>query len=52
MTEIPRKERKCNYIKCSIKTKKKKKTGKGWKVKIKLKEKSVMSYRWKGGVGR
>ena len=40
--EIPRKERKCNYIKCSIKTKKKKKTGKGWKVKIRIKRKRAL----------
>lgn len=40
--EIPRKERKCNYIKCSIKTKKKKKTGKGWKAKIRIKRKRVL----------
>ena len=29
MTEIPRKERKCDYIKCSIKTTTKKRQGKG-----------------------
>lgn len=37
--EIPRKERKCNYIKCSIKTKKKKRQRKGGRQKLELKEK-------------
>ena len=39
MTEVPRK-RKCNYIKCSIKQKKR--TGKGWKVKIRIKTKRAL----------